>query len=174
MEKVEIRRYGLRAWWKVTVLLLSLCVPGAAFAQNRDKALGLGIIILGPTGFSVNYRLSAENSVDAALAWDIDKAVYIHGDYLFKTKTLHQEGTAVLTAHYGLGARIAIIHDDHYDRGRSRWVNRDRFGLRAPLGVDIWFPKPSLEVFLELAAIMDIVESTDLSLDIGLGLRYYF
>ena len=65
--------------------------------------------------------------------------------------------------YYGIGGRLKF---------QSKKDNR--FGIRIPLGAAYHFPKAPLDIFFEIAPIIDFVPETDLDFNIGIGARFYF
>lgn len=135
-----------------------------------DGNLGLGVILGDPTGFSANYHLSLNQSIDGAVAWDFsgEDDIYLHSTYLFHHPQSIKIEKINLGWYFGLGAR-AIFHN------RSNSNDDDvNLGIRGALGANFKGIKTPLEVFLELAPVMEFVEDTDFDMDAGIGFRYYF
>jgi hypothetical protein len=59
------------------------------------------------------------------------------------------------------------------DAGKQE-EDQNRLGVRVPLGLDYLFARSHLEMFFEVAPILDLAPSTDLRVNAGLGIRYYF
>lgn len=147
---------------------------GAVLSLNPSAAkagdFGLGIIIGAPTGVSGKYNLSPKNAIDGALAWDLgDDALHLHGDYLWHRKGDLRIDTVNLDWYFGVGGRIKFRDSKPRDKDDDF-----RLGVRGPIGISYTFRDPRIEVFGELALILDLIESTDLDLDGGIGARYYF
>jgi hypothetical protein len=153
--------------WVILFLILAHPMTG----KSQSESLGLGLILFGPTGFSGRYLSSIDNSFDFALAWDTDDFLYIHGDYLWHKHGLMSEANATMNAHFGAGARLIFADETVREKRRK---NRDRFGIRAPLGLNVMFKDPSLELFLEIALVVDFLEDSDIDLHPALGGRFYF
>lgn len=148
-------------------LLCTILFLGAisASAHAEDNALGLGIILGEPTGISANYKFQPNRSVDMALAYDFDDDFYFHSTYLFRHPKSLDLGASDLGWYAGIGGRFEW--DDHDEDEIS-------LGVRGSLGGSLEFKKYPVEVFAELAPVMDIVEETDFDLGAALGARYYF
>jgi len=129
---------------------------------------GLGIVLGEPTGISANYRMSPRHSIDGAVAWDLsDDDFHLHSDYLWlKPKALRLDEVA-LDVYFGVGGRMVFID-------RRNEEDNFRLGVRGPVGLSYMFDDPRVEVFGELALTMNLIESTSIDLDGGLGARYYF
>jgi hypothetical protein len=52
--------------------------------------------------------------------------------------------------------------------------DKARVGIRVPGGIAYWPRSIPLDVFLEIALIMDVAPATELSLNGGIGARYFF
>ncbi len=137
------------------------CSAIPAFAQQRG--FGLGIILGEPTGISAKAWVSGANAIDVGLAWSFRRRghVHMHADYLWHlTNAIRASERFVL--YTGLGGRFAAGRDDGI------------FGLRIVGGFAWWGRSVPLEVFLELAPILDLVPATEPSANGGIGIRYYF
>ena len=145
----------------VITILAVLVFTGNTFAQ--DKKLGLGIIVGEPTGLSGKYWLSDTTAVDAAAAWsfDGDNEVQIHADYLWHKLDLITISNHQVPLYYGLGGRIKFADDT-------------KVGLRIPVGLTWMIPKTHIDVFGEVAPIMDLAPDTDFHLNAAIGARFYF
>jgi hypothetical protein len=150
---------------KILVIVLSmLCSLPCLAAENN---FGLGFILGAPTGLSANYKVSEARTIDMALAYDFsDDFVHLHSTYLFHQPESLNFDEMDLGWYSGIGARIL------FDDGR-----RDeelRVGLRGALGLSLELDRAPIEIFAELAPVLNLIENTDLDLDGGIGLRYYF
>ena len=157
------------------------CVPVAGFtAENVYAAaataagqtshklagarpFGLGVIIGEPTGISGKYWLSPGAAIDFATAWSFsgDADFHVHADYLFHVNTARQVGRAPIHFFYGAGARFKTTSDQ-------------RLGLRIPVGLEFIPRGAPMEIFAELAPILDFIPDTTLRMNIGVGVRYFF
>ncbi len=163
-----------------TVLSLALLLAFAslALAQRRPSApqryyggpqmsrpTGLGMIIGEPTGISFKHWLSSKSAIDAGFAWSFagpGDEVHIHADYLWHTPLRSSDPAVRRTSFYiGVG-------------GRVRFENDSRFGVRVPLGLTHAVKDAPLDVFIEVAPILDLAPNTELSANGGIGLRYFF
>ena len=142
-------------------LILIALTADTALAQT--KGFGLGIVLGEPTGFSAKGWTSARNAVDAGVAWAFtrDGYLHLHADYLwhFPDAIRAEERFVPYT---GVGARLGVGGD------------KARAGIRFPGGVAFWPRSVPLDVFLEIALIMDVAPATQVSVNGGIGVRYYF
>lgn len=147
------------------LLLQLLAFPPEVTAQQGRGGPGLGIILGEPTGLSLKTSLG-RNALDAAAAWSFEGNGYLHlhGDILFhswNTRSLRVE-EGQLGFVYGIGGRV-ILRD-----------NDPRMGIRVPLGLSYLIGNTPLEVFGELAPILDLTPNSRFSVNGGLGLRYWW
>lgn len=163
----------------VLSLVLLLVFSSLAIAQRRPAAqkrqpysgpqmshpTGLGIIIGEPTGVSFKHWFSTKNAIDAGLAWSFagrGEELHIHADYLWHIPLRSSDPVIRRTNFYiGIG-------------GRVRFENDSRFGARVPLGLVHFIKDTPLDVFIEVAPIMDLAPETEVSANGGIGLRYFF
>ncbi len=135
----------------------------AGSPSRFHKRTGVGVLLGAPTGLSVKHQYSFRNSIDFALAWSLgsNDAFHLHSDYLFHRPTGETLDGHLLYWYYGVGARLKANGDT-------------TFGPRAPIGLNLYFRNTPLELFLEAALVFEVIDETDLDLDAGIGLRYFF
>ena len=146
----------------VMVMLLSSLSTAAA----EEKNFGLGVMVGEPTGLSANYFLSKDNSIDLAVAWNVsgNNDSVLHADYLWYKNGFFQAGKAQMPLYFGVGGRM-VFRDN----------NSDKFGVRVPIGVSYRFDDPGfLELFGEVAPILDLAPSMKLDFNASIGVRFYF
>lgn len=146
--------------------LIALAMSGAANAAD----FGLGIIIGSPTGISAKYGLSQNHAIDGALAWDLsENHIHLSSDYLWiKRGGLNLEQVA-LDWYFGVGGRVVV-----YNRPKNSRDDDYAIGVRGPIGVGYTFKDPRIEIFGELALIMNLIESTSVNIEGGIGARFHF
>ena len=163
----------------IVLLVLLLAFASLALAQRRPSAqkrqpysgpqmsrpTGLGILIGEPTGVSFKHWVSRKNAFDAGLAWSFAGSgddIHIHADYLWHTP-LRSRDPAVRRTNFYIGVG-----------GRVRFENDSRFGARVPFGLEHFIKDAPLDIFIEVAPILDLAPATELSANGGIGLRYFF
>ena len=148
------------------VLIVLMCLPlliPEVKSQPHDRNFGLGVVLGEPSGITGKQWLSQHNALSGTVAWSFrgrDK-IHIHIDYLrhnFETITVERGSMAFF---YGLGGRLLT-------------GDKNQIGVRVPFGLSYFFPNDPLEIFLELAPILDLAPETEFTGNSGLGLRYYF
>ena len=166
----------------------TVCLAGAAAvlvmlamarpARAEGGPFGLGLIIGSPTGISGKYYLGVSGqAVDFAMGGAVasERGLHVHADYLWHPLMLTQESTFNLPVHVGIGARLL----DH-DKGKDGGDDDFHVGVRVPVGITFDFTEVPIDVFIELALIMDFRagdrhdDSIGLDLNAGVGVRYYF
>lgn len=145
------------------LLILTFFFAVSAEAQGTQRNKGLGAIIGDPTGVSASLWTSSSNAFSAGAAWHFvgDSSLHLHVDYLFYRFDIIDVTKGDLPLYFGVG-------------GRVRFDNEDKFGVRFPLGIAYHFENDPLELFLEIAPVLDLVPGTGLTGNSGIGIRYYF
>ncbi|MBI1806448.1 MAG: hypothetical protein HYR76_05295 [Ignavibacteria bacterium] len=131
---------------------------------SQDRGFGIGILIGEPTGVSVKGWLNATNAIDAGVAWSFvrETSFHIHGDYLWHSFDVFKSSEKI-PLYYGIGGRIKT--------GRHQDT---RLGLRVVVGVGYIFRNAPVDLFFEVAPIVDLAPSTELQGNVGLGARFFF
>jgi len=157
--------------------LLLLLLAGSAGAQAVEKgSFGVGLVIGEPTGISAKLYLDDDNAVQAAAGSAfVGGGLQVHADYLWHPWILEERDSFTLPAYVGPGARFI-----YYQKGRDG-EDFSAAGLRAVAGIVFDFKEIPLDVFVELAGVVEYrfapVEADEgfaLTLNAGLGARYYF
>ena len=152
----------MQRYYFIAILLLILLAATTSPAQN--KGFGIGIIIGEPTGISAKNWLSGRTAVDGAIAWSFVKesSFHVHGDFL-----LHSfdaiETKEPFYFYYGVGGRIKASKKDP-----------SRVGVRGVAGVGYMLQAAPVDFFLEIAPIFDLTPATEISINAGIGGRYFF
>lgn len=142
----------------------ALVLSGAAAPNAQAEGnLGLGVIAGEPTGFSMKLWTSNRTAFDGAIAWSFDEAMHVHGDYLWHFYDRVSVDEGYLPLYVGVGAR-AQIHD----------AGDDEIGLRIPVGMSYLFEDAPIDLFAEVAPVMNFAPDTNLEAEGGIGLRYFF
>jgi hypothetical protein len=131
-------------------------------AAAASGPLGIGIILGEPTGLSGELWLGNDRVIDGAAAWSFrdDPALHLHADYLFYHFDLFDVTTGRLPLYYGVGGRIRFEDDTNV-------------GIRFPVGLEYIFAEAPLDVFVEIAPLLELAPSTDFSLNGAVGIRYF-
>jgi hypothetical protein len=149
---------------KIAILLFFFVTIYSIPSFSQSKGFGLGVIVGEPTGVSAKYWTTSSTALDFGLGYSFEKnsRLHLHADYLFHVNNLF-ETTENLALYYGPGARLRIV------------ANGDsRLGFRFDVGL-VWIPKNApIDVFIEIAPLLDIIPETDFSFNGGLGVRFFF
>jgi hypothetical protein len=145
-------------------------VPTEPGRPEEKGALGVGLIFGEPTGIAVKLYLADDRAIQGAVGASFAVDAYqLHAEYVFHPWILQDRDTFVLPVYLGPGVR-AIQYagrggDDHF-----------ALGLRAVAGMLFDFKNVPLDVFLEVAGIVeyDFTDGAGLGLNVGAGARYYF
>lgn len=174
---------------------LLLCAPHGAGAATRSAGahpFGLGIMVGAPTGLTGKLYLSAPFALQMGIGvvddfggdgWD-DDALHLHVDAVWHPAILARNASITMPFYLGVGARFAEA--EHHFIVQGVWYDDDHsvFGVRAPLGLLIDFNRVPLDIFFEIALVVNLVYFEDdgpfehdhdhVGINGGLGLRYYF
>ncbi len=148
---------------KTLAVLLLAGLIWCANAQAQNSGLGLGVLIGEPTGISAKLWLTGTGAVDAAAAWSTrgNNSLHLHADYLHHFFGLFPVTQGKLPLYVGAGGRI-------------RFAGNPKFGARVPVGLAYLFPTIPVDIFLEIAPIVDLAPDTGFDINGGIGARYYF
>ncbi|MFN3198853.1 MAG: hypothetical protein ACE366_10640 [Bradymonadia bacterium] len=146
----------------LSILLLSL-LPALGHGKSA-RSFGAGVILGDPTGLSAKYFIDRTHALDGALDYDFaDEAYHLHVGYLLHLSPFKKD----FVPYVGIGGRLRI-------RDRDDKKDEERLGARAPLGI-AWMPKHTpIDVFLEVAPVLNVLPDSDIDIDAGLGIRYWF
>jgi len=144
---------------KKILILLVLITPFLTLATPEA-----GIIIGNPTGLSLEY-----SNIQIGVGWDIDKYFNLNVDYLLFNKSGIINGAPSLGLYAGLGGAFQI--ESNNDKVNN---DKNKLGVRIPLGIFVLIKDIPLKIFLEVAPTMYLIESTSFGFGVGLGIRYVF
>lgn len=138
---------------------------------HSDKAqassLGLGLNIGEPTGLSMKYWLDSVHALDGVVAWNLtDSTFIIRSDYLIHRDSIFSRKRWPIDFYYGIGGRL---HSEKHGKSREQHL-----AGRAPLGLAYRFRRPEIEIYGELAVLIEIIPSTSATFTPSLGGRYFF
>ena len=145
-------------------LLIAACLAFVTVdAFTQDRGFGIGAIFGEPTGVSFKNWMSEEGAIDGGLAWAFEKqaAVNIHADYLLHNYSLVRVEEGRMPFYYGVGMRI-------------KFESTTKLGIRIPVGFSYQFAHDPLDLFFEIAPMLDLAPNTAFDLNGGIGIRYYF
>jgi hypothetical protein len=128
------------------------------------ESFGVGVILGEPTGLSFKQWVGGHTALGAAAAWSFgdESAFHVHLDYLVHTGGRPDSEIGEMFFYFGIGGRLKAEEDE------------SRIGARIPLGLAYQFEESPLDVFFEIAPILDLAPETELRVNGGFGVRYYF
>ena len=176
---------------KKIFILICLLISVAGHTQNQR--VGVGSVLGEPTGFSIKIWRSDAYDFKAVVnhfedyaklwiysrsfwlpkkhAWDFCLAVpvlpegnfHIHCDYLTHFYRMLPPNVGMMPVYCGIGWRLRGGDDADL-----------HLGLRFVTGVDYFIPRVPVDVFWEVAPIIDFKPDWGLDINIGMGIRYNF
>jgi hypothetical protein len=175
----------------LSVLVLATATTASAEPYRSKSRFGLGLELGAPTGLAGKYfvgggQFAVQGGVGIIEGWG-DDGLHIHAEALWHPATITRSRTVDIAMHVGVGGRIF-----HHEWGgpRACWDGRDYYddcddthvGVRAPIGVSFMFNQTPMDLFVELALVVDVLHVNDdymydhdhAGLHGALGGRFYF
>ena len=143
--------------------VLALCLFTASYTKAQERGFGVGAILGEPIGASVKAWVSDTAAIDGAIAYANydDEGLSLHSDYLFHNFDLLSAGSGRLPVYYGIGARVKFADSTHV-------------GFRGPIGVSYMLDTTPVDVFAEVAPILDFTPNWRVEWSAAIGARYWF
>jgi len=164
---------------KINILLILMaicCLPGMAFAKtlSQQYKLGIGVIAGEPTGLTAKYNIDAKMSIDGGIGWNTsgDDEIHFYGTFLYHMYDLIKVPKGNLPLYFGGGFRF--LNRENKDYRNNDDDDDDKFGIRIPVGVEYQFENLPLGAFAELAPVVNLTPDTDLDIEGGIGIRFFF
>ena len=148
---------------KQFLCMLALVALMTSAAEGQERGFGLGVILGEPTGVSTKGWISSQTAFDAGFAWSFRRTgfLHVHMDYLWHFSDIVNTNQRV-NPYVGIGGRLAA-------REGSAIA-----GVRVPFGI-VWLPANSpIDVFLEIAPVVDLTPETEINANGGIGVRFFF
>lgn len=162
----------------ISTLIASLIFLTAQ-ASFGASGFGAGILLGSPSAISGKYWLNSKTAIDAGLSFGLSQYYTIYSDYL-----LHFPGgfgsrdhfVSQLIPYIGVGGVLGIVTEDRAteDNYVGKKSGSAGLGVRVPIGIEWKSQQPSLGVFVEIAPGLSIMPKTDMFVNGGVGIRYYF
>lgn len=167
------------------ILLCSAFVFVSFFSVARANSpgagrWGLGLMLGSPTAITGKYWMSQTHTIDLNLGFGPGNWTMFFGDFHWNFPGIFGSSSkfvSELNGYVGLGAGFSAWSSGIYC---NRWYcdNTRSSGtavfVRGPFGVE-WAPNsPPIGVFIELAPFITLTPSTSSSVDVAIGIRYYF
>jgi hypothetical protein len=149
-----------------SVLLVMICSAGLEARQGTSIGLIMGI----PTGMNFKSWLDESTALNVNFAWNIwNRNYFINFDILKHWEVLYNA-----PFYLGGGARLEI--------GSKNTSESDfNLGLRAVMGMEIFFGKSPVSMFIEGGVVEDFIRQSEIDLrrtlilggNGSIGIRYY-
>lgn len=148
---------------KSLFILLPLFLALFTVAGEAGNGWGIGFMVGNPTGLSFKAWAGKTRAFDAGAAWAFgdENKLQLHADYLFHNFRVIKVESGQLPLYIGVG-------------GRVKFEAETRVGVRIPVGLCYLFKNHPIDIFFEVAPIIDLVPETELDLNVALGIRYFF
>ena len=142
------------------VILLFLCV---ICSPVQAKKIWGGIYAGKNSGLSVKKWESRWAAYDYAAGWSTENKTIFHTkvDYLVHIYKLFDQPQGRLPLYYGIGGEI-------------EFGENVESGIRAPIGLNYIFPRLPIDIFIEVAPVLNIFPGTTVSLSGAIGGRFHF
>jgi len=144
-------------------LLGLLTITPLTLAQSHKGDFGVGIQLGEPSVITGKIWMDNDNAVDMGLGWSIghESRLIMQGDYVHHLYNIVKVNKGTLPLYYGVGGRLIL-------------GNSDNLGVRVPLGADYLVQDQPIEIFFEIAPVLDLAPKTEPDINAGIGVRYYF
>ncbi len=151
---------------------------GKSFEAN--KTFGLGLELGAPSGLTGKYFLSQDRALQFGVGtiyhWRERDGLNLYLDYLFHPVSLASNPAFELPLYFGIGGRLWDVDD--YSRN-DRYNDTFALGLHVPVGIAFDFNNVPLDIFIQLAFVLDFYTGDyyrDVYGDINgsVGVRYWF
>jgi len=181
---------------KKVVLFVSLAIclsaaPAVAATRGGSRPFGLGLVLGEPTGLTAKLYLQQSFALQMGVGWvddfNDDNGLHLNLDFLWHPVVLAREASFTLPFYLGVGMRF-LDHDYryYYARGVYYGYHDSRLGVRAPFGLLMDFTRVPLDLYLEVALVVDVLFFNEdyyepyrygrdrVNWNAGIGVRYYF
>jgi hypothetical protein len=143
--------------------IVALCLFAAGYVQAQKAGFGVGGMVGEPLGASFKAWMSDHTAIDGGVGFANydDDGWQLHADYLFHNFEWLSAGSGRLPVYYGIGARLKFTDDTHV-------------GFRAPIGVSYILDNAPVDIFGEVAPILDFTPHWRVEWNAVIGARYWF
>jgi len=146
----------------VVVWALAAGVPVQAVTSRVGSAqdLGIGTELGQPMGVTAKYWLNSTLAVDGAMGYHFNGNFDMHSDVLWHSFSSFNVSNGRLPFYLGAGGRVLLGNDS-------------QFGLRLPLGVSYLPSSQPIEIFAEIAPVIQLIKGIGADVDGVVGIRVY-
>ena len=147
---------------KLMLVLALISTP--AFAAGGT---GVGVVLGSPNGVTARHWMNEQQSIEGAAGWSlIDSHFQLNANYLWNQAGAVTIGDENFDLFFGIGASL---------RTKAGTANNEVvFGPRLPVGLAYEFANPDIELFTQAALNVGLVPSSDVYVDLNIGVRFYF
>jgi len=150
-------------------------------AKEPPGRFGLGAVLGAPTAITGKYWFTRKHAADFGIAWGSDYTVLLYGDYLFHYRGVFGHSTEFLArtdGYIGIGGGVFNWAETTCAGNRPPGFacHDGNIGLyaRVPFGAEWFPPDPRLGVFAEISPGLALIPGLGVTIDLGIGVRYYF
>jgi len=140
-----------------------LMAPAADAVTSRvgsAQDLGFGTELGQPMGVTAKYWMNSTLAVDAAMGYHFNHNFDAHADALWHTFSSFDLTNGRLPFYAGVGARILL-------------GDNSQLGMRLPLGASYLPSNNPIEIFVEIAPVIQLATSLGADVDGVVGIRVY-
>ncbi len=158
----------------IAIFFWSSCTTHAQGPLGRSA--GFGLIVGEPTGGTVKYWFSKDNSIVASFGGSYFGMPRISVDYLWHFDVF---SSRMIELYTGFGGVLGFGKgtDWLYNYDESKFYDRDegKAGLaaRAVVGLNIIPHKTPMEIFIDAGPLIGILPDYGTQFDVSLGIRFY-
>ena len=131
----------------------------------QGSRFGAGLVIGEPTGPNVKYWINDTLALDGTVGWSLRDGdnVYVNADALWHKFDVIPVSSGRTAAYIGVGPSIEFRHEED-----------NRFGVRAPVGISYMLDNKPIDVFVEVAPVLDVSPGLHGDFTAGIGVRFWF
>jgi hypothetical protein len=168
-----MRRTGLCI--ALLAALALLAAPGEAAAKN-EKAFGLGVVVLEPTGLTGKLFLTETLAFqfDAAFIFWNREALVGFVDFVWHPAVVTENKYFMLVWYFGVGVGTGIDAPWHKNGKGKDWEPNSCFWVHAPFGFSFLFDRVPVEAFVQFGPASRFYPFWDWDIFGALGGRWYF
>ena len=154
------------------IALLSIPLASAAlpaFLQGKPSGIGAGLQVGSLTGIAVSARPGGELYFQGAVNWSLtENRLNVDGDVLWTITELviPDSPRFLFPVYFGAGGRVRMNQ-------KNEALPDNTFGARIPIGMAMTPADTSLDVFFELAPVLEFYPDIRVTMEAALGVRIY-
>lgn len=144
---------------------MSVASQSTAAGSTSSSRFGAGIVVGQPIGANAKYWLNNTMALDGTFGWSLrdDDDVYLNADILWHNFDLIPTSSGRTAVYAGVGPSIEFRDEED-----------NRFGVRVPVGISYMLENKPVDVFVEVAPIVDVSPDVRGDFSVGIGVRYWF